>query len=71
MKETITFPEGALLINSKKSPGGTSTGRNGSTWQVLASHRTSATRGDALRTMLCEYRERMHSNVPVHEWPLL
>jgi gamma-glutamyl:cysteine ligase YbdK (ATP-grasp superfamily) len=45
--------------------------RNGSTWQVLASHRTSATRAEGLRTMLCEYRERMHSNVPVHEWPLL
>ena len=28
----------------------------------------AATRG--LRAMLAEYRERMHSNVPVHEWPL-
>jgi hypothetical protein len=45
--------------------------RNGATWQVLASHRTSASRPEALRAMLCDYRERMHSNVPVHEWPPL
>ena len=44
-------------------------GSNGATWQVRASHRTSAARPEALRAMLCEYRERMHSNVPVHEWP--
>jgi hypothetical protein len=44
-------------------------GRNGATWQVTASNRTSAGRPDALRQMLCDYRERMHSNVPVHEWP--
>ncbi|OLB66319.1 MAG: glutamate--cysteine ligase [Actinobacteria bacterium 13_2_20CM_2_72_6] len=47
------------------------TGRNGATWQVQASNRTSATRPDALREMLCDYRERMHSNVPVHEWPVV
>jgi hypothetical protein len=37
---------------------------------VLASQRNPAARPDALRAMLCDYRERMHSNVPVHEWPL-
>src|SRR5207237_5925220 len=31
MNDTITLPEGAFRIDSKKSPGGTSRGRNGST----------------------------------------
>jgi hypothetical protein len=48
------------------------TGRNGATWQVEAFHRAlaegSPARATALRQTLCEYRERMHSNVPVHEW---
>jgi hypothetical protein len=25
---------------------------------------------DALREMTVRYREHMHSNVPVHEWPV-
>jgi gamma-glutamyl:cysteine ligase YbdK (ATP-grasp superfamily) len=49
------------------------TGRNGATWQVEAFHRAlaegSPARATALRQTLCEYRERMHSNIPVHEWP--
>jgi hypothetical protein len=27
-------------------------------------------RGDALRAMTVRYREHMHSNEPVHSWPL-
>jgi hypothetical protein len=26
-------------------------------------------RADALREMTVRYREHMHSNVPVHDWP--
>ncbi len=40
----------------------------GASWQVDAFHRTGGERPAALRAMLNEYRERMHSNVPVHEW---
>jgi hypothetical protein len=29
-----------------------------------------AERAEALRSTLQEYRERMHSNEPVHTWPL-
>jgi hypothetical protein len=52
-------------------------GRNGASWQVDALHRAetgglnpggSGSRADALRAILREYRVRMHSNVPVHEW---
>jgi len=42
------------------------TGRNGASWQVAAAHR----HGGSLSSMLSEYRDRMHSNVPVHEWPV-
>src|SRR3989440_6149000 len=45
-------------------------GRNGASWQVDEFRRTGGERFAALRAMLCEYRERMHSNVPVHEWPV-
>jgi hypothetical protein len=50
-------------------------GRNGAEWQVGATRtlnlRTEEGQSiEALRAMLAEYRERMHSNVPVHEWPL-
>jgi gamma-glutamyl:cysteine ligase YbdK (ATP-grasp superfamily) len=47
------------------------TGRNGASWQVGAFRdalRDGAEKPDALRAMLREYRERMHSNIPVHEW---
>ncbi len=44
--------------------------RNGASWQVDAFHRIGGARPDALRAMLCDYRDRMHSNVPVHEWPM-
>jgi hypothetical protein len=41
-------------------------GRNGAAWQVEAATRPGATLAD----MLTEYRDLMHSNVPVHEWPV-
>jgi hypothetical protein len=46
------------------------TGRNGAMWQVLNAAQRPGTRSDALRAMLCDYRERMHDNIPVHEWPV-
>jgi hypothetical protein len=46
------------------------TARNGSAWQVAASVGRMGSRSDALRGMLNEYRTLMHSNVPVHQWPL-
>jgi len=41
------------------------TARNGASWQIAAAARHNG----SLSSMLAEYRERMHSNVPVHEWP--
>jgi gamma-glutamyl:cysteine ligase YbdK (ATP-grasp superfamily) len=48
------------------------TERNGASWQALTFHRLaeSRDRADALREMTVRYREHMHDNVPVHEWPL-
>jgi hypothetical protein len=51
-------------------------GRNGATWQVAALRHAHPHAGpdghpvDALRELLHSYREKMHSNVPVHEWPI-
>ncbi|WP_026876895.1 glutamate--cysteine ligase [Jiangella gansuensis] len=49
------------------------TGTNGATWQARAFHElfdtTSASRDDALRTMLSRYSEHMHANQPAHAWP--
>jgi hypothetical protein len=50
-----------------------STGRNGASWyrnQVHARQAAGEDRATALRSTLLEYRERMHSNEPVHTWPL-
>ncbi|MGO9904816.1 MAG: glutamate--cysteine ligase [Solirubrobacteraceae bacterium] len=48
--------------------------RNGAAWQSQVFHRLyddkSLDRGDALLEMTRRYREYMHSNQPVHEWPL-
>lgn len=47
------------------------TGRNGASWQVAAVHTLEAsgmTRVEALRRMTLEYVDRMHANVPAHEW---
>jgi hypothetical protein len=48
------------------------TERNGATWQADAFHRLLERhdRRDALREMTLRYREHMHANVPVHEWPV-
>jgi hypothetical protein len=49
-------------------------GVNGATWQARAFHRhydnTSLDRVQALRLMLRTYRDLMHSNEPVHSWPV-
>jgi hypothetical protein len=48
------------------------TGVNGAAWQAAAFHRLydQLDRADALRDMTVRYREHMHSNEPVHTWPL-
>jgi hypothetical protein len=46
-------------------------GRNGSTWYVEHVHAREAageSREEALRHTLMDYRDRMHSNDPVHTW---
>ncbi|HYZ28613.1 MAG TPA: hypothetical protein VE570_06105 [Thermoleophilaceae bacterium] len=48
--------------------------RNGAAWQSAVFHRLYDDRGmerfDALRAMTVRYRDLMHSNEPVHEWPV-
>src|SRR5215217_1950991 len=48
--------------------------RNGAAWQAAKFHRlyedSKLDRQDALRQMTLRYRELMHSNEPVHDWPL-
>jgi hypothetical protein len=49
------------------------TGQNGATWQVAAVHALEAGGADrrqALTGMLQRYCEGMHSNQPVHTWPV-
>ncbi len=50
------------------------TGQNGAAWQVATVHRLqdrrNLSRADALRTMALRYAEHMHSNEPVHTWPV-
>jgi gamma-glutamyl:cysteine ligase YbdK (ATP-grasp superfamily) len=47
-------------------------GRNGAAWQAQMFHRLyeKLDRHDALREMTTRYRELMHSNEPVHNWPV-
>lgn len=48
-------------------------GRNGAAWQVAAVRHFEAAgcaRGEALRRMTLAYVEHMHSNEPVHTWPV-
>ncbi|WP_440899077.1 glutamate--cysteine ligase [Actinosynnema sp.] len=49
-------------------------GVNGATWQTRAFHRaydgTSLERPEALRRVLRGYRDLMHTNEPVHSWPV-
>jgi hypothetical protein len=46
--------------------------RNGASWQAATFHRLyeRLDRADALREMTVRYRELMHSNEPVHTWPV-
>jgi gamma-glutamyl:cysteine ligase YbdK (ATP-grasp superfamily) len=48
--------------------------RNGATWQAATFHHfyeeRRLDRRDALREMTVAYRELMHANLPVHEWPV-
>jgi gamma-glutamyl:cysteine ligase YbdK (ATP-grasp superfamily) len=48
--------------------------QNGASWQADAFHRLyderKLDRAEALRRMTILYREHMHANEPVHEWPL-
>ncbi|MGH9184516.1 MAG: glutamate--cysteine ligase [Acidimicrobiales bacterium] len=50
------------------------TGRNGAAWQSTVFHHLRDDRGldrvGALREMTRRYREHMHSNEPVHTWPI-
>jgi gamma-glutamyl:cysteine ligase YbdK (ATP-grasp superfamily) len=50
-----------------------SSGQNGASWfrdRVGAREASGEERREALRLTLLEYRERMHSNEPVHTWPV-
>jgi hypothetical protein len=48
--------------------------QNGATWQADTFHKLyeqeKLDRADALRRMTVLYREHMHANEPVHDWPL-
>jgi hypothetical protein len=47
--------------------------RNGASWQSAMFHRLydgGLERDEALRQMTVRYRELMHANEPVHDWPL-
>ena len=48
--------------------------RNGATWQAETFHRLYDDKGldraDALREMTVRYRDLMHANEPVHDWPV-
>jgi hypothetical protein len=48
--------------------------RNGAAWQAETFHRLyehdKLDRVDALREMTVRYRDLMHSNDPVHAWPV-
>jgi gamma-glutamyl:cysteine ligase YbdK (ATP-grasp superfamily) len=50
------------------------TGQNGAAWQIATVDRLSANNGtdrrEALRRMTLRYIEHMHSNEPVHTWPV-
>jgi hypothetical protein len=49
-------------------------GVNGASWQAATFHKLyeedNLDRTDALREMTTRYRDRMHSNEPVHTWPV-
>jgi len=49
-------------------------GVNGASWQAATFHKLyeddRLDRTDALRAMTVRYRDLMHSNEPVHSWPV-
>jgi hypothetical protein len=45
-------------------------GRNGATWQARTVHAIGGDRPAALRRMVQRYIEHMHTNAPVHTWPI-
>ena len=48
-------------------------GRNGASWQIETTRRLEErglNRHEALRQMLAAYAEHMHTNEPVHTWPV-
>jgi gamma-glutamyl:cysteine ligase YbdK (ATP-grasp superfamily) len=44
--------------------------RNGATWQARTVHAIGGDRPEALRLMVQRYIEHMHTNAPVHTWPI-
>ncbi|MCO6011201.1 glutamate--cysteine ligase [Actinoallomurus purpureus] len=46
------------------------TGQNGATWQVETVRAAGGDREEALRLMTRRYVEHMHTNAPVHTWPI-
>jgi gamma-glutamyl:cysteine ligase YbdK (ATP-grasp superfamily) len=46
------------------------TGRNGATWQARTVQAIGGDRPEALRLMVQRYIEHMHTNAPVHTWPI-
>jgi hypothetical protein len=44
--------------------------RNGATWQAMTVHAIGGDRPEALRLMVQRYIEHMHTNAPVHTWPI-
>ena len=59
---------------SGSSSSAASTKRNGATWQAETFHRLYDDEGidreQALREMTVRYRDLMHANEPVHDWPV-
>jgi gamma-glutamyl:cysteine ligase YbdK (ATP-grasp superfamily) len=43
---------------------------NGATWQTRMAHALGGERPEALRQMVQRYIEHMHTNAPVHTWPV-
>ena len=74
--------EGLVALGRRRAPTPTACWRsssaaasssvNGASWQAATFHRLydRLDRADALREMTVRYREHMHSNEPVHTWPL-
>jgi gamma-glutamyl:cysteine ligase YbdK (ATP-grasp superfamily) len=46
------------------------TGRNGAAWQAATVHAAGTDRPHAIRRMIARYIENMHTNAPVHTWPI-